>query len=82
MTADQKSWVVSIGFVGMAIGAICSGDWLTGLGVKQSLLQRWSFIAWPRQPALCTESDLAAGLPFYCRFGPGWPVTRGCDAGQ
>ena len=25
MTADQKSWVVSIGFIGMAIGAIFSG---------------------------------------------------------
>ncbi|MDN5511598.1 MFS transporter [Acinetobacter sp.] len=25
MTPDDKSWVVSIGFIGMAIGAVCSG---------------------------------------------------------
>jgi len=34
MTADQKSWVVSIGFVGMAIGAICSGGLADRFGRK------------------------------------------------
>src|SRR5690606_6623368 len=34
MTADQKSWVVSMGFVGMAIGAICSGGLADRFGRK------------------------------------------------
>ncbi len=34
MTAEHKSWVVSIGFIGMAIGAICSGALADRFGRK------------------------------------------------
>lgn len=34
MTASEKGWVVSIGFIGMAIGAICSGALADRIGRK------------------------------------------------
>lgn len=34
MTATEKGWVVSIGFVGMAIGAVCSGALADKIGRK------------------------------------------------
>lgn len=37
LTPVESGWIVSIGFVGMAIGAVCSGAWQIVLAVKLSL---------------------------------------------
>lgn len=45
LTPVQSGWIVSIGFVGMAIGAVFQEGWLTVSDDVQYLRLRWEFIA-------------------------------------
>ncbi len=69
MTPTEKGWVVSIGFVGMAIGAVCSGGLADKIGRKTvfaTTLVIYSLAT--ASLCLCTEFNLVIGLSLYCRF--------------
>ncbi len=83
LTPVESGWIVSIGFVGMAIGAVCSGALADRFGRKTVFAMTMAIYS--IATALCAfapDLEVAINFSFYCGTRARWTVTCSSYIGQ
>lgn len=83
MTPAEKGWVVSIGFVGMAIGAVCSGALADRIGRKTVFAVTLVILqSCDSSLCFCSQLNLAFAISFCGRSRFGWSASGCCNFGE